>query len=64
MREGAHQDRRVMTMQVQVNTSISSPVMNIHPEKSHFFMIEITLHMRHFMEGMESFELMCCCFIN
>jgi len=63
MREGAHHDRKAMTMQVQVNTSISSPGMNMHPEKSHFFMIEITLHMRHFTERIESFELMSCCFI-
>ena len=63
MREGAHHDRKTMTMQLQVNTSISSPGMNMRPEKSHFFMIEITLHMRHFTERIESFELMSCCFI-
>jgi len=63
MREGAHHDRKAMTMQLQVNTSISTPGMNMNPEKSHFFMIEITLHMRHFTERIESFELMSCCFI-
>ena len=63
MREHTMIDK-AMTMQVQVNTSISSPAMNIHPENSHFFMIEIILHVRHLTEGIESFELMSSCFIS
>ena len=55
---------KVMTMQVQMNTRISSPAINIDHGNSHFFMIEIILHVRHLTEGVESFELMSSCFIS
>ena len=63
MREHTMIDK-AMRMQVKEIICISSSEMSIDHGNYNFFLIGITFHLRHFTEGIESFELMSGCFIS